>query len=141
MIMVCLAEMGESDFLAKTLSLFVIDDDKLLVGRGVDVELKSFSDKERLHPHGHLDGMFGELEVEIIGEQRHKLQANKRALRYHGTVLFLDGEEMFVGFAVCEDHCLATEGTDFRTTDIEHVAVAGQIRQGDIVALSHQAVA
>ena len=68
MIMIRLAEMGESDFLPKMLCLFVIDDDKLLVGGGVDLEFKSFSDKEILHPHGHLDGMFGELEVEIVGE-------------------------------------------------------------------------
>ena len=40
-----------------------------------------------------------------------------------------------------EDHCLATEGSDLRAADIEDVAVAGEIGQGDIIAFCHQPIA
>ena len=122
-----LTEMGESNLLAEKISLFVSDDNKLLVGRGVDQKLEPLFLENILHPHGHLDGMFREMEVKLVGEQSFKLQADKGTFRNDGTVLFLDGEEVLMSLTIGKDHCLATEGADFRTADIEHVAVAGEI--------------
>ena len=57
MMVIGLAKMRESNLLTETLSLFVVDNDKLLVSGGVDQELKTFSFEEILHPHGHSDGV------------------------------------------------------------------------------------
>ena len=81
------------------------------------------------------------MEVQIVGKQRLELQADQRSLGNHGPVLLLDGEEVLVGIPMGEDHGLATERTDLRTADIEHVAMASQIGQAHIVALCHQTVA
>ena len=55
-------------------------------------------------------------------------------------MLFLDGEEVLVRIMMGEDHCLAAEGTDLRAADIEDVAVAGEIGQGDIIAFCHESI-
>ena len=135
-----LAKMRESNLLTETFSLFVVDNDKLLVSGGVDQELKTFSFEEILHPHGHSDGMLRELEIKLISEQGLELQTDECSFGYDGTVLLLNGEEVLVGFAVGKDHGLTAKGPNLRTADIEHVAVTGQIGQGDVVAGGHQTV-
>ena len=56
-------------------------------------------------------------------------------------MLLLDGEEMLVGLAVGKDDGFAAEGANLGAADVEDIAVAGQVGQGDVVALGHQAVA
>ena len=109
--------------------------------------------EDGFHPHGHLDGVFGEAEVEDIfpllsrrgrgglTKQGIELEADEGTFGDDGAVLLLDREEMLVGLAVGEDDCLTTEGTNLRATDVEHIAMAGQIGQGDVVALCHQTIA
>ena len=112
-----------------------------MVGGGIYQELITFADEELLHAHRRLDGLLGELEVEVIREQCLKLQANESALGDHSTVLFLNGEEMLVRILMGEDHGLTAKCTDLRATDIEDVAVTGEIGQGDVVAICHQTIA
>ena len=126
-VMVGLSEMGEFDVSAQAFHLFVVDDYKLLVGGGVNEELIAFLLEDGFHPHGHLDGVFGEAEIEIVCEEGIELEADEGTLGDDGAVLLLDREEMLVGLAVGEDNGLATEGTDLRAADVEHVTVAGQI--------------
>ena len=52
-------------------------------------------------------------------------------------MLLLDGEEVLVGILMGEDDGLATEGPDLRAAYIEHIAMAGEIGQGDVVAFCH----
>ena len=52
-------------------------------------------------------------------------------------MLFLDGKEVLVGLTVSEYNSLATEGTNLGAANIENVAVASQVGQGDVIALSH----
>ena len=56
-------------------------------------------------------------------------------------MLFLDGEEVLVRIMMGEDHRLTAEGTDLRASDVEDIAVAGEIGQGDVVTLCHQTIA
>ena len=56
-----------------------------------------------------------------------RLQTDECTFGYYGTMLFLDGEEVLVGFAVGEDDCLSTKGANLCATDIEDIAVTGQI--------------
>ena len=132
--MVCLTKMRELHLTAQALYQFVVDDDELLVGGRVDEELVTFLREDLLHPHGHLDGVFGETEIQDLsrpprrgGEERIELQADKGTLGDDGSVLLLDGEEVLVGFSIGEDNGLATEGSDLRATNIEDIAMAGQI--------------
>ena len=112
-----------------------------MIGGGIYQELKTFTDEEFLHAHGCLDGLLGELEVEVVGEQRLELQTNQGTLGNHGPVLLLDGEEMLMGILVGEDNGLTAKGTNLRATDIKDVAMASQIGQGNIITLSHQTIA
>ena len=62
-VMVRLAEMGELYFLTQTVYQSIVHNDKLLIGGRFDEELESLALENILHPHSHLDGMFGELEI------------------------------------------------------------------------------
>ena len=123
MMVVGLAEVRELHLTTQPLCLFVVDDDELLVSGGVYIEFKTSSFEDFLHPHGHLDGMFGKFEIKVVAKQRFKLQTNQRPFGNHSTVLLLDGEEMLVGLAVGEDHRLTAKGTNLRAANIEHVTV------------------
>ena len=136
-----LTPMGELHVGGKALDSLVRQDDKLLVGGRVDEELAAFLLEDLFHLHGHLDGVARELEVEVVSEQGLKLQTNERSLGNDGTVLLLNREEVLVGLTVGEDHCLATERTNLRATNIENIAVACQIGQGDVATFCHQSVA
>ena len=57
MVLVGLSEVREQHLTTQSVYLFIVDDDKLLVGGGVDVELITVPDEDILHPHGHPDGM------------------------------------------------------------------------------------
>ena len=135
-----LPEVGKLYLTPQTFSLFVVHDHKLLVGGGIDQELIALADEERLHAHRRLDGLLGELEVKVIGEKGFELQTDQGTLGNHGPMLLLDGEEVLVGILVGEDHRLATEGADLRAADVEDIAMAGEIGQGDVVAFCHQTV-
>ena len=124
-----LPEVGKLYLTPQTFSLFVVHDHKLLVGGGIDQELIALADEERLHAHRRLDGLLGELEVEVVGEKGFKLQTDQGALGNHGAMLLLNREEMLVGILVRKYHSLAAKGTNLSSTDIEYVAVACQIGQ------------
>ena len=48
---------------------------------------------------------------------------------------------MLVGILVRKYHSLAAKGTNLSSTDIEYIAVAGQVGPGDIVLFGHQSIA
>ena len=58
MAFVGLAEVCKLYLLIQSVYFFIIYDDKLLVGRRIDIELEALSDEDVLHPHCHFDGMF-----------------------------------------------------------------------------------
>ena len=100
MMVVGLAEVRKLHFTTEFLCLFVVEDDKLLVCRGIDIEFKTFAFEDVLHPHGHPDGMLSEFEVQIVSEQCIELQTDQCAFGNHGPVLLLDGEKVFVSLAL-----------------------------------------
>ena len=87
--------------------------------------------------------MAGNPEVEIVLHQRVELDAQKATLGQQGAVLLDDGEEMgrCGSVGVGENDRLATQGATLGAADVEHVAQVGQLLQGHIAALGHQAVA
>ena len=109
------------------LHALIVDDDKLLVGWGIHIELKTLAYEDILHPHGHLDSMLRKLHIQVVCEQSVKLQADQGTLGDDGSVLLLDGEEMLMRLTVGEDDGFAAKGTNLRTTDVEDVTVTSQI--------------
>ena len=51
-------------------------------------------------------------------------------------MLLLDREEVLVSVLVGKHYCFAAKSANLGTTDIEYVAMACQIGQADVVALS-----
>ena len=56
-------------------------------------------------------------------------------------MLLDDAEEMGMCVAVGEDDCFAAEGTDFGSTDVEHIAVVCQERKGDVAGWGGESIA
>lgn len=125
--------MGELHFLRQFLDQGIWQNDELLIGGRVNIELKAFLLEYLFHLHRHLDSVAGEVEIEIVGEEGFELQTYQGAFGYHGTVLLLDREEMLVSLPIGEYHRFATESTNLCTSDIEHVAMARQI--GSVMSL------
>lgn len=133
--------MGELDVLRESLYLGIGQNDELLVGGRVDVELIALLLEYLLHAHGHIVSMAGQFHVEVVGEQRFKLEAYQRPFGNDGAMLLLDAEEVLVGRTVGEDDGLAAPGPYLGSSYVEDIAVARQIGQRDVAAVSRQAVA
>ena len=71
-----LSPMGKLHLLRESLYQSIRKDDKLLVGGGVDIELKTFLLKQLFHPHCHFIGMASKVEIEVISKECLELQTN-----------------------------------------------------------------
>ena len=85
-----------------------VKQDKLLVCRGIAIHLITLADEGVTQSHRLIDGMKGNLEVQVVGHQRVKLDAQQTALGHQGTMLLDDGKEMGRCIVVREDNRLAT---------------------------------
>ena len=132
---------GEADVLRQLLHLLVGQDDELLVGGRVEIELIAVLLENLFHLHGFFYGVTGQLEVEVVGKQRLELQADECALGNDGSMLFLYGEEVLMGIAMRKHYSFAAQGSNLGTADVEDVAMASQIGEGDIIVVGHQAIA
>ena len=114
---------GEIDLFLQGLYQGVGDDDKLLVGGRVEVEREACRAQDVLQLFRHVDGMGGDLQVEVVGEQGIELDACQPPLGKQGSVLFDDTEETAGGSTTGEDNGFAAEGTDLGAADVEGIAV------------------
>ena len=146
-VVVGLTEMGEGDTLGQALGNGIGEYNELLIGGRIDIEGIAVLTEQRLHLHGHRNGMLRELEIKgrtfIIdrGEKGLELQADKSTLGNDGTMLLLNGEEMLMGRTIGEDDGLATEGAYLGASDIEDIAMTGKEGKGDVALRGHEAVA
>ena len=85
---------GKFHFLRQCLHLVVGQDYKLLVGRRIEEESVSFFAQGLAEAHCHCDGVTGDVEVEIVGEQDVKLYAYRAAFCRECAVAFDDVEEV-----------------------------------------------
>ena len=84
--------------------------------------------------------IFADLRVQIIGEQNVELDAQQTALCQQSALLLDHGHE--VGrCAVGEHHGLAAQRAHLGAADVEHIGEPGDVGQGHVGALGHQAVA
>ena len=90
---------------------------------------------------GHVDRMSRDAKVEVVREERVKLQAQDTTLGEQCTVSLDDGEDVFGCARVGIDQGFAQQRSHLRASYVEGVAMVCKKRQVDIVAFRHQPVA
>ena len=78
--------MGELHFLRQFLDQGIRQNDELLIGGRVNIELKAFLLEYLFHLHRHLDSVAGEVAIEIGGGEGLDLKTYQGACGYHGSV-------------------------------------------------------
>ena len=93
-------------------------------------------DALRLH-----DGLFGDLKVQVVGEQHVELDAEQTALGQHAAALLDVVAEIGLDFRVCDDDCFAEQRAHLRAADVEHIAQVAQVAQRHVIFRGGQPVA
>ena len=93
-----------------------------------------------LHARGVLVRAAGNLEVEVVGEERLELRTEQPPLREHGTVLLHVRAEMGLEFVIHDDNSLAEQRAAFRAAAVEHVGEPGDVLKGNVAADRLEAV-
>ena len=120
--------------------LAVCQNGEHLIGGRFHIEAVTLGSKALLQTVCGLDGVPADAGVQIIGEQHVELQAQQTALGKQRALLLDHGHK--VGrCAVREHHGLAAQSAHLGAADVEHIGQAGNVLQGDVGALCHQAVA
>ena len=130
----------EADFGGEDAHVAVFEDYELLVCRGFEEEGDAFFLENGDQVPGAVDGVGGDAAVEVVREEGVELDAEEAALREEGAMLLDGGEEVFRGF-LREDDGFAAEGADLGSADVEDVAQAGEVRQGEVAGGAGQGVA
>ena len=90
---------------------------------------------------GHDIGVAGDFEVQVIGKQGIKLQAQKPALGQHTASLLHHEAEVPLQGRVHNHHSLTEQGAHLIAADIEDVTQLGQLRKGQVTIVAGEAVA
>ena len=130
----------EADLGGEGFHVVILQDHKLLVGRGFEEEGDAFFLEDGDHVLGAVDGVRGDAAVEVVCEEGVELDAEEAALREEGAMLLDGGEEMLRGL-FRDDDGFAAEGADLGSADVEDVAQAGEVRQGKVAGGAGQGVA
>ena len=120
---------------------FVAHDHELLVGGGVNEELKTPFRKALFQLFRHVDGVAADVKIQVIREQRVKLHADQAAFGHHGPVLLDVGDEALRRAVTGEHHGLPTKRPHLGAADIEGVAQGGNVGQGHVGFITRQPVA
>lgn len=86
------------------------------------------------------DSILPDVQVEVVGEQRVKLQAEQAAFGQQGAVLLDNGEEMRHATTLREDDGLAEQGTAFRAADVECIGQCREVGEHGVVGRAGECV-
>ena len=89
----------------------------------------------------HLDGVAGDLEIQVVGEQRVELNAQQPALGHAAAPLLHNKAEILFQIFVHDDNGFAEQGAHLGATDVEHIAQPRDLWQRHVALLCHQAIA
>ena len=84
--------------------------------------------------------MGGDLEIEVIGHQCVKLDAQQSSLGQHAAVLLDEVAEILVDGGIHDDNRLAEQRAHLGAANVEHITQSCQILHGHIVAFCFQTV-
>ena len=113
-------------------ALFCCEDWELLVGRAVDKELCTFILQGFLDAHCFAYGMAGDVEVESVGEEGLKLDAEQTSFGEHAAVALDAVAEVAFCLFCCYHNCFAEECAYFCSADVECVGKACKHGQVDV---------
>ena len=130
----------ESDLLLQLRHPAVLQDDELLVGRGLEEEGDAFAPQDSNEVLRPLDGVRRDPAIEIVREERVELNAEQPAFCQEGAVLFHRREEVFRG-SLRENDGFPAEGSDLGSADIEDIAEVFQVREGIVAGRTGQGIA
>ena len=111
-----------------------------LVGGGVHKEAIALCRKALLQAVGGVNSVFADGEIQAIGEQHVKLDAQQPPLCQQCALLLDHGHKMR-RCAVGEHHSLAAQRTHLGAADVEHIGQPGKVGQRHVRALGSQTVA
>ena len=88
-----------------------------------------------------LYGLFGDLEIQVVGEQHVELDAEQAALRQHAAALLDVVAEIGLERRVHDDDGLAEQCADLCAADVKHVGERAQVAERNVVFRRRQPVA
>ena len=130
----------EEDAWQKGLHLLVCELDELLVGAGVAKGYACFRE-ELSQLHCHVDGVSGDVEVKVVGEECIELNASESALGEQCAMTLHDVHEVTGCTGPWEDDCFAAKCADLCAADVEDVAVTGEPGEVEVALGGCQSVA
>ena len=117
------------------------EDWELLVSRAVDEELYAFLLKCVLDAHCFFSGMACNVEVESVGEEGLKLDAEQTAFGKHAAVALDAVAEVALCLFSCDDDGFAKESANLCSTYVERVGKAGEGGEVDVAGRRGESVA
>ena len=82
--------------------------------------------EDATYAYSHINGMFRDLEIKIIGKERIKLNAQHTSLCQQRSMTFYIGEEIFRSLHSREHYSLAHHCSHLCAANVEHVAMFSQ---------------
>ena len=84
--------------------------------------------------------MLAQLEVQVVGKQNVKLDAQQTALCQQAAPLLDEGTETVDEVGIGNDHRFAEQGALLGAANVEHIAQTGDVGQGQVTAVGSQCV-
>ena len=129
------APIVHNDVFQKRRKFLLADHEKLLIGRGIDIDTIALFLKGATNTHRLCDGFFGNLHIQTVGEKRIKLYAEKSALGKKRSMLLDLRKEIRTVFFSRENDSLAKQCAYLRTADIKGVAIFCDLRKRNVRSL------
>ena len=121
------------------LHLGVGQDNKLLIS-GRILDGNTCIDEKLAQLHGAINCMASNTKIQVICEERIKLDTRQSSFRQQGTMPFHDIEEVVWCITSGKHNSLTAESTYFGATNVEHIAMMGKPREVKVAFGRHQSI-
>lgn len=114
---------------------------ELLVGGTIDKEADTLCHEGTADALCHAVGMGGNIEIEIVFQERGKLDSEQTAFGQHAPTLLDAITEIYTESLVGDDHGLAKEGALLGASDIKDICQTGNVGKGDVAGATSETIA
>ena len=111
-----------AELLTQDCQLLIRNDGILLVRGGVEQQGIAVGNKDLPDLERHINGVAGNLEIQIVGKQRVKLDTQQTALGQHAAALLHHKAEVLLQCRVHNDHGFTEQRTYLGAADVKYVA-------------------
>ena len=133
--------LGEHEVLAQLRQEIVGQNGENLIGYTGDQIRHTHFIEDTTNLVSHTNSMTGNVKVEVILKERLELNTQQAALGQHTALAFDHVTEVLSQDGIGIYNCLAEEGANLGTADVEHVTKPCQVIQAHIIALGNQTIA